>query len=197
MPVFDRIRLNLKFRHRSFQRYRSHQKIFLELGDTAPQSWTHFGKIMKIQDPSTDFQWKFNENHQESVQIMKNLEKNDVLQKVFTRDIGAQSFARLHIRQASSYIHFPLSKFLFFLKFSFFLTFSDGFWIFVAWKKWNFSAKPWVSTKMYEVANTKSSRKAIKNQNFKKTKILTGENVYKVMPTKYEVARTIELRYLA
>ena len=156
-----------------------------------------FRKIMKIQDPSTDFQWKFNENHQESVQIMKNLEKNDVLQKVF------YARYRSSIVRATSYstsiilYTFSPVKIFVFLKFSFFLTFSDGFWIFVAWKKWNFSAKPWVSTKMYEVANTKSSRKARKNQNFQKTKKLTVENVYKVMPTKYEVARTIELRYLA
>ena len=49
MPVFGRIRRVVKFRHRSFQRYQSHQKIFIELGDTALQSWTHFGKIQNSQ----------------------------------------------------------------------------------------------------------------------------------------------------
>ena len=53
MPIFARIRLNLKFRPRSVQRYRSDQKIFIELGDTAPQSWTHFENLRKIPDPST------------------------------------------------------------------------------------------------------------------------------------------------
>ena len=43
----------------------------------------------------------------------------------------------------------------------------------------------------------KPLKKVRKNQNFKKTKILTGENVYKMMLVEYEVARTIELRYLA
>ena len=30
-------------------------KIFIELGDTAPQSWTNLGNFRKIQDPSTGF----------------------------------------------------------------------------------------------------------------------------------------------
>ena len=41
------------------------------------------------------------------------------------------------------------------------------------------------------------SKKVSKNQNFKNIKFLTLKNVYTVMPTKYEVSRTIELRYLA
>ena len=38
----------LKFRYRSLQQYRSHKKIFSELGDTALQSWTNFGKSGEI-----------------------------------------------------------------------------------------------------------------------------------------------------
>ena len=41
------------------------------------------------------------------------------------------------------------------------------------------------------------SEKVSKNENFKKTKKMTVENVYKMMLVEYEVARTIELRYLA
>ena len=48
MPVFVRIRLVLKFRHRPFRIFSNFEKIFIELGDTAPQSWTHFGKFQKI-----------------------------------------------------------------------------------------------------------------------------------------------------
>ena len=53
MSVFDHIRLVVKLRHRSLQWYRSHQKIFIELGDTAPQSGTKFGNFGKSSDPST------------------------------------------------------------------------------------------------------------------------------------------------
>ena len=42
----------------------------------------------------------------------------------------------------------------------------------------------------------KPLKKVRKNQNFQKTKILTLKKVYTIVPTKYEVARTIELRYL-
>ena len=62
VPVFDRTRFNLKFRHRSFQRYRSHQKIFTELGDTAPQSWTDFGNFRKILEILLAFQGFWWEN---------------------------------------------------------------------------------------------------------------------------------------
>ena len=59
VPVFDRIRLAWKFRHRPFRIFSNFEKkIFTELGDTAPQSWQHFGKPRKIQDPSTAFSWK-------------------------------------------------------------------------------------------------------------------------------------------
>ena len=47
VSVFDRIRRVVKSRHRSLQRYRSHQKIFIEPGDIAPQSWLNFGKFTK------------------------------------------------------------------------------------------------------------------------------------------------------
>ena len=53
--IFARIRLVLKFRHRSLQWYRSHQKIFIELGDTALQSWTNFGKSGEISRLLVDF----------------------------------------------------------------------------------------------------------------------------------------------
>ena len=58
VPVFDRIRLILKFIHRSLRIFSNFEKIFIELGDTAPQSWTHFGNFRKIQDPSTTFGWE-------------------------------------------------------------------------------------------------------------------------------------------
>ena len=72
MPVFARIRRVVKFMHRSLQRYRSHQKIFIELWDTALQSWTNFRKIQNPQRNlsifvnfqrksgriSMDFEWK-------------------------------------------------------------------------------------------------------------------------------------------
>ena len=37
MPVFDRFRLVLKSRHRPFRIFWNFEKIFIELGDTAPQ----------------------------------------------------------------------------------------------------------------------------------------------------------------
>ena len=47
MPVFDRIGRVGKFRHRPFRIFWNFEKIFIELGDTAPQSWTHFGNFGK------------------------------------------------------------------------------------------------------------------------------------------------------
>ena len=51
MSVFARIRVVVKFRHKPFQIFWKFEKIFTELGDTAPQSWTDFGNCRKIQDP--------------------------------------------------------------------------------------------------------------------------------------------------
>ena len=42
----------------------------------------------------------------------------------------------------------------------------------------------------------KPLKKVRKNQNFQKLKNLTSKKVYTMVLTKYEVARTIELRYL-
>ena len=53
VPVFDRFRLVTKSRHRPFRIFWNFEKIFIELGDTAPQSWTNFGNFRKIPDPST------------------------------------------------------------------------------------------------------------------------------------------------
>ena len=58
MSIFARIRIVWKFRHRSLRIFSNFEKIFIDLGDTAPQSWTHFGNFRKIQDPSTTFWWE-------------------------------------------------------------------------------------------------------------------------------------------
>ena len=109
--------------HRPFRIFSNFEKIFTEIGDTALQSWTNFGNFRKIQDPSTDFQWK-------SSRKCSDEDFHDFLMCVlfFTRDIRAQGSGALHIWYLLSYIQILVSFFCFFWNFCVFLIFCQYFW---------------------------------------------------------------------
>ena len=123
MPVFDRFRLVLKFRHRPFRIFWNFEKIFTELGARAPQSWSHFGKFGKF----WIFRQLFHENHHKSVLdcprrgplCTKIWRHENTVNFFLPRDIGAQGSDELHIWYLWSYVQANLWKFLFFQNFDF------------------------------------------------------------------------------
>ena len=139
MPVFDRIRLVVKFRHRSLQWYRSHRKIFLELGNTAPQSWVNFGNFRNYRFLVADFKRKIDQKmFTKAISIVYFSHFRIAIRLFSTRDIRAEGSPGLHIRWAWSYIPKSVTTFLFFENFDFFILFG---WILVGWPL-KFRSKP-------------------------------------------------------
>ena len=161
-------RLKVKFRDRSFQRYRSHQKIFTELGDTAHQSWKDSRNFWKIPDPSTALAQAGCVSQQKVFRPVHRY--NIMLQNVF------YARYRSSIVRATSYLvgitlyTFSPVKIFVFLKFWFFIAFLDDF---VFATSYIFVETHGLAEKFHFFQATKiqnPSEKVRKNENFKKNK---------------------------